>query len=259
MTGALLHCCETSPFSFKLMLSYFDIKIQLTEINAWFSTRSKNWMSCSLRLTLGPLFFNILAADTFYQCDDWHYADKTKTYVDKTKSCTSKILTKLIVRDTSSILSKKENLLENLRVTDLRLFHATVLFLQPLETSENLRFLEGIERDEYLKWFNLDVHVFFAKKWGKRRILQFCMCTVSICTGWKVYVFGLSLVGIQSACGKIRTRNTLNTDNFDAVMVMKFFIALHFSHLSPDRDASFQIPKLWRFLILTRSCLFLNS
>ena len=78
---------------------------------------------------LGSLFFNILAVDTFYQCDDWHYADKTKTYVDKTKSCTSKILTKLIVRYTSSTSSTKENLLEHLRVTDLRLFHATVLFL----------------------------------------------------------------------------------------------------------------------------------
>ena len=112
---------------------------------------------------LGSLFFNILAVDTFYQCDDWHYADKNKTYVDKTNSCTSKILTKLIVRYTSSTSSTKENLLEHLRVTDLRLFHATVLFLQSLKTSENLRFLKGIERDKYLKWFNLDLHVFLQK------------------------------------------------------------------------------------------------
>ena len=69
----------------------------------------------------------------------------------------------MIVRYTSSTSSTKENLLEHLRVTDLRLFHATVLLSQPLKTSENQRFLEGIERDKYLKWFNLDVHVFLQK------------------------------------------------------------------------------------------------
>ena len=69
----------------------------------------------------------------------------------------------MIVRYTSSTSSTKENLLEHLRVTDLRLFHVTVLFLHSLKTSENLRFLKGIERDKYLKWFNLDVHVFLQK------------------------------------------------------------------------------------------------
>ena len=69
----------------------------------------------------------------------------------------------MIVRYTSSTSSTKENLLEHLRVTDLRLFHVTVLFLQSLKTSENLRFLKGIERDKYLKWFNLDLHVFLQK------------------------------------------------------------------------------------------------
>ena len=53
---------------------------------------------------LGPLFLNMLTADIFYQCDDWHYADD---YVDKTKPCTLKTFTKFIVCDTSSTFSTK--------------------------------------------------------------------------------------------------------------------------------------------------------
>ena len=40
----------------------------------------------------------------------------------------------------------------------------------------------------------------------------------NICAAWKVPVFGNILVRIQSKCGKIRTRITLNTDTFYAVL-----------------------------------------
>ena len=56
----LLNSCQsyfdTIPFSVKLMQSCFDIRIQLTETNVWFSTRSKNSMCCSLRLNFRPSF-----------------------------------------------------------------------------------------------------------------------------------------------------------------------------------------------------------
>ena len=40
----------------------------------------------------------------------------------------------------------------------------------------------------------------------------------NICAAWKVSVFGVILVCIQSECGKIRTRITLNTDTFYAAL-----------------------------------------
>ena len=39
------------------------------------------------------------------------------------------------------------------------------------------------------------------------------------CTAYKVPVFGVFLVRIQSACGKIHTRKTPNTDTFCAVLL----------------------------------------
>ena len=76
----------------------------------------------------------------------------------------------------------------------------------------------------------------------------------------------LKNIRFLSFSGAYSDRMWENTDqkyskygHFHAVMVMKFFIALHFNHLPPDLDISFQIPEVLGFLILTASSLFLNS
>ena len=47
-------------------------------------------------------------------------------------------------------------------------------------------------------------------------------------TAWKLSVFGVFLVHIQSECRKIQTRKTLNTDTFHAVYTEFLFPGNHF-------------------------------
>ena len=53
-------------------------------------------------------------------------------------------------------------------------------------------------------------------KWWKLIIVEFCVHAIKV-TAWKVSVFGVFLVRIQSECGKIRTRKTPNIYTFFAV------------------------------------------
>ena len=80
---AKLHWCGLSPFSFKLMFSYFSNCTHRTKIKECFSCRLKIEYGVPQGSILVPLLFNINSIDMFYECegsDVENYADDTTPY-----------------------------------------------------------------------------------------------------------------------------------------------------------------------------------